>query len=57
MTAMTVINLSLSSGIVPNRMKIARVVPILKNDDPSLFVNYRPISVLPCFSKFLERVM
>lgn len=38
-------------------MKIARVVPIFKSGDQTLFTNYRPISVLPCFSKFLERII
>ena len=52
-----IINLSLSSGIVPNNMKVARVIPIYKKEDPSLFSNYRPISILPCFSKFLERII
>ena len=38
-------------------MKIARMVPLFKADDQSLFTNYRPISVLPTFSKFLERII
>ena len=38
-------------------MKIARVVPLFKADDQSLFTNYRPVSVLPSFSKFLERII
>ena len=38
-------------------MKIARVIPIFKSDDQSLFTNYRPISVLPSFSKFFEIVI
>ena len=47
-------NLSLSSGIVPDQMKIARVVPLFKAGDLSQFTNYRPVSVLPAFSKCLE---
>ena len=39
-------------GIVPDQMKIAREVPIYK----AIFSNYRPVSILPCFSKFLERI-
>ena len=38
-------------------MKIVRVVPIFKSGDQTLFTNYRPISVLPCLSKFLERII
>ena len=37
-------------------MKIARVIPLFKTSDLSLFTNYRPVSVLPAFSKILERI-
>ena len=50
-----IINLSIQHDIVPDEMKIARVIPIFKSDDQSLLTNYRLISVLPSFSKFLER--
>ena len=36
---------------------IARVVPIFKSGDKALLNNYRPISVLPCISKILERTI
>ena len=52
-----IINLSISHGIVPDQMKIARVIPLFKAGDRSLFTNYRPISILPSFSKFLEKVV
>ena len=52
-----IINLSIQHGIVPDEMKIARMIPIFKSDDQSLFTNYRPILVLPSFSKFFERVI
>ena len=51
-----IFNLSLSSGIVPDQLKIARVVPIHKKECKDAFNNYRPISVLPGFSKILERL-
>ena len=38
-------------------MKIARVVPLFKTGDLSLFTNYRPVSVLPAFSKILETIV
>ena len=44
-------------GIVPDQMKIARMIPLFKAGDRSLFTNYRPISILPSFSKFLEKVV
>ena len=52
-----IINLSIQSGIVPDRMKIARVIPVFKSGDSSLLTNYRPVSVLPVFSKLLEKVV
>ena len=52
-----IVNLSLSSGIVPSKLKIAKVVPIYKKGNRQDPTNYRPISVLPAFSKILERIM
>ena len=44
-----IFNLSISTGIVPEMLKIAKVVPIYKKDDAEKFSNYRPVSLLPCF--------
>ena len=52
-----IINQSLYTGIFPDSMKIAKVVPIFKKDDKSLMNNYRPISVLPALSKVFEKVL
>jgi hypothetical protein len=52
----TIINLSLSKGVFPDKLKIAKIIPVFKSDDPKRFTNYRPISLLPNFSKFYERV-
>ena len=52
-----IFNLSLSSGIVPEKLKVAKVIPIYKKGDSGLFSNYRPVSLLPCFSKILERLV
>ena len=48
------INLSLSSGVSPDRLKISKIIPTLKSDNDSLAQNYRPISILPAFSKIFE---
>ena len=52
-----IINQSLQTGIVPDKMKIAKVVPIFKSSNQSLLKNYRPISLLSAFLKVLERAM
>ena len=38
-------------------LKIARVVPLFKAGDKSIFSNYRHISVLLSFSKILEKLV
>ena len=50
-------DMSLEYGIFLDKLKIARVIPLHKAGDPANISNYGPISVLPCFSKMLERIM
>ena len=50
-------NLSITTGVFPRQMKTANTVPIYKSGDNTLFNNYRPVSVLPLFSKILERIV
>ena len=50
-------NLSLTQGIFPSQLKIANVIPLYKSDDPMLFNNYRPVSVLCVLSKVFEKIM
>ena len=50
------INLSLTTGVVPLNLKYAKVCPIFKEGLHNDFGNYRPISILPSFSKICERV-
>ena len=51
------INKSFLTGLFPDRLKIAKVCPVFKNGDKHLFSNYRPISILPSFSKIYENVV
>ena len=51
-----IINLSFSFHLEQNLLIIARVVLLYKADDRSIVSNYRPISILPAFSKILEKV-
>ena len=51
------INTSLSTGIFPDVLKIAKVVPIFKSGDKKNKSNFRPISVLNFVSKVFERII
>jgi exonuclease III len=52
-----VLNLSLSQGFFPSELKVAKVIPLFKSGDTLSLNNYRPVSILPVFSKILERLM
>ena len=52
-----IINNSLKFGIFPDQLKLAIVVPVYKKGDNTNIENYRPISLLPSFSKIFEHVM
>ncbi len=49
-------NKSFQTGIFPDDMKIAKIVPLYKSGDKQEFSNYRPVSILPQFSKIPEKV-
>ena len=51
-----VINQVLNTGNFPDKLKIAKVTQIFKKSDPTLFINYRPTSLLPTISKVLEKI-
>ena len=51
------LKVSIKQGIFPDRLKIAEVTPIFKSGVKDNVSNYRPISILPVFSKVLERIM
>ena len=52
-----IINQSLLSGIFPDLLKVAKVVPLFKKGDSLMVDNYRPISLLPSISKVFEKVV
>ena len=45
------------TGTFPSVLKIAKVVPVFKNDSKLDYSNYRPISLLPNIEKILEKLM
>ena len=52
------VNCSMREGICPSESKVARVIPVYKQKGSKhLYENYRPISLLPVFSKIMERLI
>jgi len=51
------INVSLSQGLFPSQLKLAKVIPLHKAGSKADVANYRPISLLPLISKVFEKVM
>ena len=51
------INLCLSTSVFPDLLKVAIIKPIFKSKESNKLTNYRPISLLPVFSKVLEKVL
>ncbi|GJQ69642.1 hypothetical protein Trydic_g2978 [Trypoxylus dichotomus] len=49
------INLSLRNAVIPSLLKVAVVTPIYKNGKKDAYTNYRPISVLSCIDKIIEK--
>ena len=52
-----IFNNSLQTGVFPNLMKCADVIPLHKNCNIHLVDNYRPISLLVTISKVLKKLM
>ncbi len=52
-----IINQMLNIGIFPDNLKLAKIIPVYKKDDQSIFGNYRPISLLTTISEVFEKVI
>ena len=52
-----IFNQSLSSGVFPEKMKLAEIVPLFKSKEEDMVVNYRPVSLLMTILKVLEKIM
>ena len=52
-----IINNSIQTGCFLDSLKIAKICPIFKTGDKCEISNYRPISLLSCFSKIFEKVV
>lgn len=52
-----IINLSIVSGIFPDKLKITIIKPLFKKKDKHDINCYRPIALIPVFSKIFEKVI
>jgi len=48
------INLVFQNAVFPQGLKLSKTIPVYKKGDKSCISNYRPISVVPAFSKIIE---
>ena len=53
----TIINMSFATGVYPDQLKIAKVIPVFKKGDKLLVSNYRPISLLSNMNKIFEKLV
>ena len=52
----TLVNMSIQQYIFPNCLKNAELSPVFKKDDSMNKTNFRPVSILVCFSKVFEKL-
>ena len=57
MAFVDIVNKSLARVIFPSEHKMAEIVPVYKSGQEDKIENYRPISLLPGFSKILEKIV
>jgi hypothetical protein len=52
-----IINKCITTSTFPDCLKLAEVAPIFKKENILDKKNYRPVSILPCFSKVFESIL
>lgn len=52
-----IVNLTMFTGVYPDALKVARVLPVYKAESKTDPSNYRPISILPVINKIFELVL
>ena len=52
-----IINQMITTGVLPDSLKVSKIIPLFKKGDSSLLSNYRLISILRTISKIFERIL
>lgn len=52
-----IVNTVLKTGVFPNKLKFCNIFPIFKKGDSKILDSYRPVALLPSFSKIVEKVI
>ena len=52
-----IFNESVKTGVYPDNLKFADIIPVFKKKDSLNKVNYRPVSVLPSVSRTFEKLL
>ena len=52
-----IFNMSFVTGVYPDQLKTAKVIPVFKKGDKLLVSNYRPISLLSNLNKIYEKIV
>ena len=53
----SITNSMITQSLFPDKAKVSSITPVYKKDDRMEKKNYRPISVLSCLSKVLEKII
>ena len=56
-TLAEIINLSISTGMYPTKLKMAKIIPIFKAEDNTNANNYRPIALLSNLNRIFEKLV
>nr|CAI5841361.1 unnamed protein product [Callosobruchus analis] len=52
-----IINECFSTGLIPSKLKISKIIPVHKKGSKDDVSNYRPVALLSVFSKIIERII
>ena len=53
---MNIVNQTIRDAKFPHGMKLSEITPIFKTSDVLDRDNYRPVNILPCLSKIVEKI-